>query len=194
MSHLPVATAFACMLLFTNAAFGQQSEMPAYPVIFTEQNRQACLKENDAAICNSFPTTTEDEIAAINAKRAAIQRQLDLLKPDPRTPRFNACAEKFHENYHYVLTSCDQELREDLGALRSWWSPTTEASIEARHNVDRRLAEMKRVAEKKSLDRENEVRDRRSKMTASEKALDRLQEAIATACVNARSEYGTPCN
>lgn len=192
MPKIALVVSLIGLLALNSVAHSQQSTPLNASVIVTEQERQSCLKENPASeafMCNLFPVTTDTEIRQIEVQRAEAQRRSDLLKPDPRTPKFNACVEEFNANYHYVRTSCVKERYEDINKLKGWFSSPTEASEAARQNTDRRIAEMKRIADKNAADRIRDTWDKREKMTTSERTLDRLKEALSARCVYADSNH-----
>jgi hypothetical protein len=75
-----------------------------------------------------------------DAKRA------ELLKPDPRTPRFNACVKKFDSNYYYVRSECRLPLMDDVSALQGWFSKGEDAEA-AERSGELHLSIMKEIAE-----------------------------------------------
>jgi hypothetical protein len=153
--------------------------------VITELGGETCLKTfkdgESYQICDSSALTREDR-AIFNAAIEARQGKASIPKPDPRTPRYNKCVEKYHENYYFVSRNCWQDLDTDLNdAFGNWFHQDERKALLMQ--TKKREAEMKRVVDEGLRKLEFDRETSRRKMTPLERRLDELEEKLSAPCI-----------
>jgi hypothetical protein len=161
------------------SAYGQtNSTLPQTPYLVTK-NRIVCLhtyRSGDAVeLCRDGEFTTAERLQMKEAIRSRDAKRAELLKPDPRTPRFNSCVDKYHANYYYVSSECRLELAEDVQALHGWLLKG-EVAEAAERSGRLRLSIMEAIAQEELGVALAEQTERRLRQTPLQNAIEKAGE------------------
>ena len=181
--------AMQCVSLSAHSQSDVPSPSPAASLV-TKSNT-VCLHTQRWGEPKDLCSAGERTIAE-NAQFAELIRQRDAmrieaLKPDPATPLFNQCAEKFHYDYNHVGNWCQIELGRDVERLSGFFTKG-EAAITADRSGSARLKIMKQIRDEEIDAIRVAQRDRRYRQTALENLIDKANEPCMYADSNNRMQ------